>query len=36
MCSKPGYQFLRVIERSGPLQAARQTVEANCILHKIN
>jgi hypothetical protein len=33
-CAKPGYQFLRTVKRPGPLSAARQTVEANCILHK--
>jgi hypothetical protein len=34
-CSKRGYQFVRVLKRPGPVGAARQTVEANCILHKI-
>ena len=34
VCSKPGYQLVRVIERPGAPNAARQTVEANCILHK--
>ena len=33
-CSKPGYQFVRMIKRPGPAGAARQIVEANCILHK--
>jgi hypothetical protein len=33
-CSKPGYRFVRVIKRPGPAGAARQTVEANCVLHK--
>ena len=35
-CSKPGYQFVRVVIRSGPAGAAQQTVEANCVLHKIS
>jgi hypothetical protein len=35
-CSKPGYQFVRVIKRPGPMGAAQQTVEANCVLHKIH
>lgn len=34
-CAKPGYEFVRAIKRPGPLSAARQTVEANCTLHKI-
>ncbi len=33
-CAKPGYQFLRTIVRAGPPNAARQTVEVNCILHR--
>ena len=35
VCSKPGYKFVRAIKRPGPVGAARQTVEANCILHKV-
>jgi hypothetical protein len=35
-CSKPGYQLVRVVKRPGPAGAARQTVEANCVLHKIS
>ncbi|HWB55200.1 MAG TPA: hypothetical protein VG722_13445 [Tepidisphaeraceae bacterium] len=34
-CSKPGYQFVRITERPGPPGAARQTVEANCVLRKL-
>lgn len=34
VCSKPGYQFVRVVKRPGPAGAARQTVEADCLLHK--
>ena len=35
-CSKPGYQFVSMIKRPGPAGAAQQTVEANCVLHKIH
>ena len=33
-CTKPGYQFLRVMKRPGPVGAAKPMVEADCVLHK--
>ena len=35
-CSKSGYQFVSVTKRPGPVGAAQQTVEVNCILRKIH
>ena len=35
VCSKPGYQFVRVIKRPGPAGGVAQTFQADCILHKI-
>jgi hypothetical protein len=33
-CSKPGYSFVRVVKRPGPAGGVKQTVQADCILHK--
>jgi hypothetical protein len=35
VCSKPGYQFVRVVKRPGPAGGVAQTFQADCILHKI-
>ena len=35
-CSKPGYEFVRMMKRSGPAGGAAQTFQADCILHKIH
>jgi hypothetical protein len=34
-CSKPGYEFVRVVKRPGPTNGTKQTIQADCILHKI-
>jgi hypothetical protein len=34
-CSKPGYEFVRVVKRAGPANGAKKTIQADCILHKI-
>jgi len=34
-CSKPGYEFVRVVKRPGPTNGAKQTIQADCVLHKI-
>jgi hypothetical protein len=33
-CSKPGYSFVRVVKRPGPSGGVKQTIQADCILHK--
>jgi hypothetical protein len=33
-CSKPGYSFVRMSKRPGPPGGVKQTVEADCVLHK--
>jgi hypothetical protein len=33
-CSKPGYSFVRIDRRAGPAGGARQTYQADCVLHK--
>jgi hypothetical protein len=35
-CSKPGYTFVRMTKRKGPAGGVKQTVEADCVLHKDN
>ena len=35
VCSKPGYEFVRVIKRPGPAGGVAQTFQADCILHKV-
>jgi hypothetical protein len=34
-CSEPGYKFVRADKRSGPSGGIKQTVQVDCILHKI-
>jgi hypothetical protein len=34
-CSKPGYEFVRVVKRNGPTNGAKKTIQADCVLHKI-
>lgn len=34
-CSKPGYEFVRVVKRAGPTSGAKQTIQADCVLHKV-
>ncbi len=34
-CSKPGYAFVKVTKREGPVNAVKQTVQADCVLRKI-
>ena len=34
-CSKPGYEFVRVVKRPGPTNGTKQTIQADCVLHKI-
>lgn len=33
-CSKPGYDFLRVVKRPGPAGGIKQSVQVDCFLRK--